>query len=74
MQPVCPQCKKVVHQQEWKELLTPEEYSDIESRQLDITIARNPKLVKCDCNAVMEMEPGKVDYKAKDDKGAIMSR
>lgn len=61
-------------QSEVKELLTEEQIEEIEGRQLDITIARNPSLVKCSCGAVMEMEPGKVDYKSKDDKGNLMTK
>jgi len=54
--------------------MKPEDWANIESRRLDITTANDPKLIKCQCGNVMEINPGKVDYNMKDEKGVKLTK
>jgi len=47
MEPKCPRCAKVVAEWEIKEIMKAEDWAEIESKRLDITVAQNPKLIKC---------------------------
>ena len=69
MEPHCPKCHKQVGEWELKEIIKPEDWNDISERRLDISTANDPKLIKCQCGNIMEMNPGRVDYNQKDEKG-----
>jgi len=53
---------KTIAEWECKEVIKSEDWVEIENRRLDIATANDPKLIKCQCNNVMELNPGKVDY------------
>lgn len=74
MEPCCPHCDKPIAEWELKDLMKPEDWANIESRRLDITTANDPKLIKCQCGNVMEINPGKVDYNMKDEKGVKLTK
>ena len=50
-----------------KNYLTEEELKEIDESQLKEFIQANNNLVTCPCGNVMEVQPGQVDYAAKDD-------
>lgn len=53
--------------QECREVLGEENYAKVENMRLDLTVAQNPNLVRCECSALIELIPGAVDYKTTDD-------
>ena len=65
---LCAACSLPVASWECKEILGEEKWDDIEKRRLDIVTASDPKLVKCACGNVVELNPGVPDYAMKDSK------
>ena len=65
---LCAACSLPVASWECKEILGEDKWEDIEKRRLDIVTASDPKLVKCTCGNVVELNPGVPDYTMKDAK------
>lgn len=69
----CPECHKVIPEEEMKNYMSAEERQEIEKSQLDKVLAASGNMARCSCGNVMEFSQGQVDYNAKDDTGQVMS-
>jgi hypothetical protein len=47
---------------------------EIDKLAESILLSQNPNLVTCSCQNIMEVVPGDVDYKIKDDTGQPISK
>jgi len=70
----CGECGLTIEHWECKEIVGDKKWEEIEKRRMDIVTARDPKLVKCACGNVMELEAGKPDYEMKTEKGEQYSK
>ena len=69
----CPVCDSQISMREIKEHLTKEVLDEIEEREFQEFVKTNPNLRKCPCGAMMEVQQGEVNLKAKDDNGNEIS-
>lgn len=54
---------------ELKEILGPQFMEVLDKLAESLLISQNPNLVTCSCQNIMEVVPGEVDYKIKNDVG-----
>lgn len=69
----CPECNQPLQDEELKNYLSAEKLKEIDEFHLKAFMNQNQNLVTCPCGNVMEVQPGQVDYNAKDDQGQIVS-
>ena len=70
----CPDCGQPISQFELRELFGQEYMDELEKLAQSQLLSLNPNMVNCSCGNIMEVVPGPVDNKIKDDLGQLISQ
>lgn len=70
----CPKCKNTLSNSVMREYFGSNFIDDLNEKLLEIQILQDPNMVKCTCKNYVEVVPGSVDYKQKDEEGNPISK